>query len=165
MIAVLLLGSNRGDKVSLIEKASGMVQELSKGESKLSSLYESEPWGFDTDEWFLNRAVIIDTNLDPYELLNKILFIEKELGRVREISIPAEKVYSSREIDIDIIFYSNLLIDSKSLIVPHPRMHLRRFVLEPVCEIAPDYVHPGLRVTVRQFLTECEDTSKVIKKG
>ena len=165
MIAVLLLGSNRGDKVSLIEKASVMVQELSEGETKLSSLYESEPWGFEADEWFLNRAVLIDTYLDPNELLDKILLIEKELGRVRSGNTPSDKVYSSREIDIDIIFYSNLLIDSESLSVPHPRMHLRRFVLEPVCEIAPDYFHPGLGVTVQQLLTRCEDTSKVIKKG
>ena len=173
MKTILLLGSNRGDKLSIIEKASQMVSDLSSGEIILSPLYESEPWGFNADECFLNRAVLIDTEFRPEELLEKVLNIEKNLGRGRgeeskknqkdEEKSGAEREYSSREIDIDIIFYGNLVYQSETLSLPHPRMHLRRFVLEPVAQIAPDFIHPGLGITVEQLLNECEDNSAVKK--
>ena len=173
MKTILLLGSNRGDKLSIIEQASQMVSDLSTGEIILSPLYKSEPWGFNADEWFLNRAVFIDTEMGPEELLEKILSIEKILGRVRgeecrknqmgEEECGAEREYSSREIDIDIIFYGSLVCKSEKLTLPHPRMHLRRFVLEPVAQIAPDFIHPGLGITVEQLLSECEDNSIVTK--
>ena len=177
----------------LIERASEMVSDLSSGVCILSSLYESEPWGFDADEWFLNRAVLIDTELKPEELLEKVLAIEEKLGRVRGEEVDKEKdkekekekekekqknkqkqkqnenengerEYSSREIDIDIIFYGDLVQASEKLTIPHPRMHLRRFVLEPVAQIAPNLIHPVLGITVKQLLAECEDNSVVIKK-
>jgi 2-amino-4-hydroxy-6-hydroxymethyldihydropteridine diphosphokinase len=173
MKTILLLGSNRGDKFSLIDQASQMVSDLSTGEIVLSSLYESEPWGFKADEWFLNRAVLIDTEFRPEELLEKVLNIEKKLGRVRgeesknnkkdEEKSGAEREYSSREIDIDIIFYGNLVYQSKTLTLPHPRMHFRRFVLEPVSQVAPNFIHPDLGITVEQLLNECEDNSVVNK--
>lgn len=183
MKSILLLGSNRGDKLLLIERASEMVSGLSSGVCILSSLYESEPWGFDADEWFLNRAILIDTELKPEELLEKVLAIEEKLGRVRGEEVDKEKEkekqknkqkqkekekekegereYSSREIDIDIIFYGDLVHESEKLTIPHPRMHLRRFVLEPVALIAPNFIHPILGITVEQLLAECEDNSVV----
>lgn len=187
MKSILLLGSNRGDKLSLIELASEMVSDLSSGECILSSLYESEPWGFNADEWFLNRAVRIDTELKPEELLEKVLEIEKSLGRVRGEEDKTEKEekekeskenenengngngngereYSSREIDIDIIFYDDLVQESEKLTLPHPRMHLRKFVLEPIAQIAPNYFHPVLGITVEQLLSTCKDDSLVIKQ-
>ena len=170
----------------LIERASEMVSGLSSGVFIHSSLYESEPWGFDADEWFLNRAVLIDTELKPEELLEKVLAIEEKLGRVRGEEVDKEKEkekqknkqkqkqnenengereYSSREIDIDIIFYGDLVQASEKLTIPHPRMHLRRFVLEPVAQIAPNLIHPVLGITVKQLLAECEDNSVVIKQA
>ncbi|MDO9557536.1 MAG: 2-amino-4-hydroxy-6-hydroxymethyldihydropteridine diphosphokinase [Coriobacteriia bacterium] len=173
MKTILLLGSNRGDKLSLIERATEMVSDLSSGECILSSLFESEPWGFKADEWFLNRAVLIDTEFRPEELLEKVLNIEKKLGRVRgeetknnkkdEEKSNAEREYGSREIDIDIIFYGNLVYQSETLTLPHPRMHLRRFVLEPVSQVAPNFIHPDLGVSVEHLLSECEDNSAVNK--
>ena len=189
MKTILLLGSNKGDKLSLIERATEMLSYLSSGESILSSLYESEPWGFNADEWFLNRAVLIDTGLNPEELLEKVLEIEEKLGRIRGEQEKTEKdktekdkteerrneienekesgerEYSSREIDIDIIFYGDLIQASENLTIPHPRMHLRRFVLEPVAQIAPNFIHPVLGITVEQLLAECEDNSVVIKQA
>ena len=175
MKSILLLGSNRGDKLSLIEQASEMVSDLSSGECILSSLYESEPWGFNADEWFLNRAVLIDIGLNPEELLEKVLAIEEKLGRVRgeeekqkleeNKNEKGEREYSSREIDIDIIFYGDLVQASEKLTIPHPRMHLRRFVLEPVAQIAPNFIHPVLGITVEQLLAKCKDNSVVIKQA
>jgi 2-amino-4-hydroxy-6-hydroxymethyldihydropteridine diphosphokinase len=163
MIAILLLGSNRGDRFSLIEKATQKIIELSLKPAAASSLYESEPWGFDAEEWFLNRAVLIETGLKPDQLLESVLKTERELGRIRDKEKTQAKGYSSREIDIDIIFCDSLIIRNEQLTVPHPRMHQRRFVLEPISEIAGDYIHPELGLTVNQLLIRCNDTSRVIK--
>ena len=121
-------------------------------------MYESEPWGFDSQTWFLNIALRGDTSLDPKALLKELLLIEKELGRIR---IPGSTGYESREIDIDIVFYSDFIIDTPDLVVPHPRMAQRLFVLVPLCEIAPAFIHPVLGKSIRLLLSECDDTSRV----
>ena len=157
----LLLGSNRGNKNSLLEKAVERLDSISLKPVISSSLFESEPWGFNAEEWFLNMAVLIETNLSPEELIYQILNIEKELGRVRG---SIKEGYESREIDIDILLYDNLVIDSDFLTIPHPRMHLRKFVLEPLMEIASNIEHPVFCKTINELCKICPEKSIVKKK-
>ena len=159
--AYLLLGSNRGNKALLLEKAVERLNSISLKPVISSSLFESEPWGFNAKEWFLNKAVLIETDLSPEVLLSQILNIEKELGRVRGI---LKEGYESREIDIDILLYDNLVIDSDFLTIPHPRMHLRKFVLEPLMEIASNIEHPVFCKTINELCKICPDKSIVKKK-
>ena len=154
----LLIGSNRGEKKILIEKAQERLGMLSVKPVLSSSFYESEPWGFESDEWFLNKAVLLETEQSPESLLRHILNIEKDLGRIRGAQ---KEGYESREIDIDILFYDNLVIDSEFLTIPHPRMHLRKFVLEPLMEINPEIIHPVLFKSVRDLYLNCPDNSAV----
>jgi len=158
----LLLGSNRGNKALLLEKAVERLSSVSLKRVISSSLFESEPWGFNANEWFLNKAVLIETDLSPESLLSQILKIEKELGRVRGV---LKEGYESREIDIDILLYDNLVLDSEILTIPHPRMHLRKFVLEPLMEISPDIVHPLFGKTISELYKICPDKSIVKKRG
>ncbi len=166
MIYHILAGSNSRNRLLLIEKATKMVVSLSNGNDVVSSLFESEPWGFCSDDWFINRAIIVDTNLSPEELLHNVLSIEKELGRIRSPDSFVkrdQREYSSREIDLDIIFCGQMVCDTPQLILPHPRMHLRRFVLEPLNEISPQFCHPLLGITINELLNKCEDRSVVRK--
>lgn len=155
------MGSNRGNKALLLEKAVERLNSISLKPVISSSLFESEPWGFNAVEWFLNMAVLIETNLSPEELIYQILNIEKELGRVRG---SIKEGYESREIDIDILLYDNLVIDSDFLTIPHPRMHLRKFVLEPLMEIASNIEHPVFCKTIKELCKICPDKSIVKKK-
>ncbi len=157
----LLLGSNRGNKALLLEKAVERLNSISLKPVISSSLFESEPWGFNAEEWFLNKAVLIETDLSPEVLLSQILNIEKELGRIRGV---LKEGYESREIDIDILLYDNLVHDSEILSIPHPRMHLRKFVLEPLMEIAPNIVHPLFGKTIKELNKICPDKSIVKMK-
>ena len=163
-IAYLLLGSNMGDKTSILYKAAEMLQKISINPILLSDLYESEPWGFETDEWFVNQTIKIETDLEPAHLLRNLLEIEKKLGRVRVKGREKTIQYSSRTLDIDILLYDNLIIDTLNLHIPHPKMHLRRFVLMPLCEIAPHAIHSTLKKTIDNLLDECEDKLIVRKK-
>lgn len=157
----LLLGSNRGNKALLLEKAVERLNSISLKPVISSSLFESEPWGFNAKEWFLNKAVLIETDYSPEVLLSQILNIEKELGRVRGV---LKEGYESREIDIDILLYDNLVLDNEILSIPHPRMHLRKFVLEPLMEIAPKIVHPFFGKTIKELYKICPDKSIVKMK-
>jgi len=153
---ILGLGSNIGDRRRNLKTA---IDETGKKIGKVvlhSSIYETEPWGFDTDNQFLNMVLIADTNLPPSGVLGRILMIEAEMGRVR-----TEKQYSSRIIDIDILFFDDLILDELSLKIPHPLLHERRFVLEPLCEIASDLIHPVLMLSVSSLLAICTDKSSV----
>ncbi len=163
--AYLLLGSNQGDKVKILQLATDRLRLLSKKRPVKSSLYESEPWGFEAEEWFLNMAVKLETDLDPHNLLKTLLEIENELGRVRNeeggLAMKEKRHYTSRTIDIDILLFDNEVINEEDLIVPHPRMHFRRFVLMPLCEIAPNLIHPVLNKSIEKLLDECDDRARV----
>lgn len=151
----VLLGSNLGDRQLLVNQACRMMEERCGKIVAKSRLYESEPWGFKSEHWFLNQVVEISTSLSPDELMDTLLLIEKELGRDR--STPHEG-YVSRPMDLDILYWGDgLIADGQHIIVPHPRLHLRRFTLLPLCDVAPDYVHPILKKTNRQLLDECQD--------
>ncbi len=157
-LSFILLGSNMGDREVVLDNA---IKEIEKRCGRIvnkSSLYESEPWGFDTDLYFLNQAIAVETELEPHDLLKELLTIEAELGRRRNENHIG---YESRPIDLDIIYIDDMINDDDDLILPHPRMHLRRFVLVPLSEISPDFVHPILRESNSTLLDRCEDQSEV----
>ena len=156
--AFILLGSNLGDREAILESAIDMIEERCGSVVLMSSLYESEPWGFETDDLFLNQAIGVETGLEPHDLLKELLQIEAELGRVRHEN---HEGYESRPVDLDVIYYDDMVIADEELIVPHPRLHQRRFVLAPLCEIAPDFIHPLFRESNRELLARCEDRLRV----
>lgn len=162
----LLIGGNQGDRVALLQEATDLIQERIGSVAYLSNIYQTAPWGnFEPGEEpqdFLNMALLVHTQLSPQEVLRNALAIEKELGRERSHSggrAESERLYSSRPIDIDLIFYNSLVADTPELTLPHPRMHLRRFVLQPLCDIAPHYIHPVFNKTLNTLLQQCPDTS------
>lgn len=154
----LLTGGNLGDRYSLLERAKKIIVEKIGKIVKESSIYETTPWGFNSEQDFLNQVLIVSTDLSPKKVLNKCFEIEKELGRVRQ-----SEQYSSRTIDIDILFYNDEIIHEQELIIPHERLHERRFTMEPLVEISPEYTHPKLNKTLSELLAECEDVSEVRK--
>ena len=156
----VLFGSNMGDKNGIFAQACLYINNRCGRILKVSASYESEPWGFDAEEWFLNRVVVIETAMDPEKLLCELLDIERELGRERH---PEVEGYTSRTADLDILYFGSRVICTETLTVPHPRLHLRRFALLPLCEVAPDLVHPVFRLTQTELLERCPDTLAVRK--
>lgn len=158
--AVLLLGSNLGPRYRKLEDACSLIEKHAGKITKHSSIYESEPWGFQDENKFLNQVVFIETSLKPATLLSTLQNLEDELGKERTSQ---EESYSSRLIDIDILFYHNKIIETGELTIPHPLLHRRKFTLLPLSEIAGGLVHPVHNKTIRQLLAECPDDSKVYK--
>ncbi len=152
----LLLGGNRDDRLAYLNRAAALVSKHIGIIENKSSIYETRPWGFSDTTNFYNRALIVRSILEPKKVLETINSIEKELGRERR-----DEKYSSRTIDIDIIFYNDLIIDEEDLIIPHPRMEKRRFVLVPFNEIAPGKLHPVHKKSVSELLAECKDNLPV----
>ncbi len=149
--AYLSLGSNLGDRLRLIQEAVAALTVEAGPVTALSSLYETEPWGFSSPHRFLNVALALETTLSPETLLAVTQRIERDLGRTHK---SVDGRYADRTIDIDLLFVGDAVLDTPALTLPHPRLHLRRFVLEPLCEIAPDLCHPLLRKSVSQLLAE-----------
>ena len=154
----LLLGSNCGERESFLLKAYSMINNQIGEISTASSVYETEPWGFESADYFLNRVVLAKTALRPAELMSKVLEIEALIGRTRTNNFAG---YQNRIIDIDILFYSNEIIKSDAIKVPHPELHNRKFALLPLMEIAAGFIHPVLQKTIKQLYDECPDTLKV----
>ncbi len=156
----LLLGGNLGDRSYYFSSAISLIRERIGVITTMSSLYETEPWGFEHENWFLNQALKITSSLLPAEVLEKIHGIEKELGRKPNIT-----GYKSRNIDIDILFVDEEIYYSANLMIPHPRLHKRRFALLPLLEIAPTLRHPLLDRSVEEMAESCKDTMKIKVKS
>jgi len=150
----LLLGSNEGDKFAFIRNALEAVQIVGKLK-KVSSLYETVAWGIENQAAFLNQACVLETSLSAQDLLEKLLAIELSLGRKRE------KKWASRCIDIDILYFGQEVIQQTDLQIPHPYLHLRRFALVPLCEMASDFPHPIYKKTNQELLAACPDLLEV----
>jgi 2-amino-4-hydroxy-6-hydroxymethyldihydropteridine diphosphokinase len=155
--AYLLLGGNIGNRDIYLTIAREKVSQLIGEIERTSSVYETEPWGFKDEKPFLNQVMISLTTMKPREIMNIIRNIEESLGRVRGI----KDHYTARTIDIDILFYDNMVINDHDLVIPHPRIHERRFVLQPLVEIEPGLMHPVLNKTIAVLNDECADKLQV----
>ncbi len=142
------IGSNLGNRQYHCLKAIELLEQCGLRVSKISSLYETEPWGVKAQPAFLNMAIEVETDIVPLKLLELIKKIEAELGREKTVK------WGPRVIDLDILLYDDLRIAEEDLQVPHPLMHQREFVLRPLSEIAPEKVHPVLRKDMRSLLLE-----------
>jgi 2-amino-4-hydroxy-6-hydroxymethyldihydropteridine diphosphokinase len=153
----LLTGSNLGSRRENLALAGSMIESRVGKIPDRTGIYETEPWGFESETRnFYNQALLVDTSLTPQDLLNELLGIEREMGRVR-----SGGSYVSRKIDVDILFYDDIVIDSGTLVIPHPRMHKRRFALKVLAEIAPAFVHPVFKKDIATLLEECSDDGMV----
>ena len=154
--AYLSLGSNSGDRLQFLKGAIKKIEESAKiSIKKVSSVYETEPVGHKEQGRFLNLVLQVQTSLDPLPLLEHLLAIEDQMGRERKAK------WGPRNIDVDLLLYDNQLVHSDRLIIPHPQMHKRRFVLIPLAEIAPQLLHPLLKKSAPQLLEGCKDKSMV----
>ncbi|MFV3010885.1 2-amino-4-hydroxy-6-hydroxymethyldihydropteridine diphosphokinase [Clostridium botulinum] len=143
--AYVAFGSNMGEKENYIKRALEKIEERGMKIIKVSSIYETEPYGVLDQDSFLNGVVKIETNLTPEDLIEELLNIEKQLDRVRE------RRWGPRTIDLDIIFYDDLIINEKDLVIPHKDMENREFVLKPLCDIDENFIHPVLKKSVREL--------------
>lgn len=148
----LLLGSNLGDRLTNIKRAIELMDAHGIRVLNSSSIYETAPWGEANQGWFLNCVIQIEAPYTETQLLNKCLQIEEEMGRVRE------KKWGERIIDIDILYFNDVILDTETLKLPHPGIPDRRFTLLPLAELCPSELHPLLHQTQTQLLANCADT-------
>jgi 2-amino-4-hydroxy-6-hydroxymethyldihydropteridine diphosphokinase len=151
----LLLGSNSGDRSGQLKLAIEFIENEIGRLLARSKVYETAPWGKADQPDFLNQALHVESLLSPIELLFKVQGIERALGRERK-----EK-WGERSIDIDILYFDDMTIDIRGLVIPHPHLAERRFVLVPLAEISPEFVHPILQKSTQELLKECRDTLPV----
>jgi len=150
-LVYLSLGTNLGNKEENLRTAMTLIEEQVGTITSQSALYASAPWGFDSENTFLNNAISVETSLTPEELLSTTQRIEHTLGRTHK-SVDGQ--YSDRLIDIDILLYDDVVMHTPSLTLPHPLMHRRLFVLEPLSEIAPTMIHPLLQKEIATLYNE-----------
>jgi 2-amino-4-hydroxy-6-hydroxymethyldihydropteridine diphosphokinase len=153
----LLTGGNVGERNKNLETARDLIESRCGLISGVSAIYETEAWGKSDQQQFLNQVILCETDLNPISLMQEILSIETFMGRTRN-----EK-YGPRTIDIDILFYNEEIIHAPQLTIPHPELQNRRFVLQPLDEIAPGFFHPVFHKTIHQLLIECTDKLHVQK--
>ncbi|MDE3254383.1 MAG: 2-amino-4-hydroxy-6-hydroxymethyldihydropteridine diphosphokinase [Bacteroidota bacterium] len=150
-LAYLLLGSNMGQSKSLLSIAADHIQQKAGPILLKSAIYESEAWGKEDQDPFLNQVLLIESSLSASHLLHSLLQIELQMGRTRSIK------WGARIIDIDILFYEEQQIQLDALTIPHPAIADRRFTLVPLHEIAPDFIHPVHHKSIKTLLLECQD--------
>lgn len=155
--AVLLLGSNMGERHTNIKNASISIEHELGKIVQSSSVYETEPWGNTQQQHFLNQVIIISSDLTSEELMKKIISIEEKSGRIRKIK------WEPRIVDIDVLFFNSETISTKILTVPHPGLHLRKFALIPLVELIPEFIHPILKKSMTELLHHLKDPLEVKK--
>jgi 2-amino-4-hydroxy-6-hydroxymethyldihydropteridine diphosphokinase len=155
VITVLSLGSNVGDRLNFLNLSKSAIYKEIGPIQFSSNIYETEPWGVDNQESYLNQVISVQTDRTPIELLNDIHLIERNLGRIRMVH------YGPRSIDIDILYYGETIMDIENLKIPHPHIQKRRFILVPLSEILPQMQHPLLKKTNQELLDIVEDDGKV----
>jgi 2-amino-4-hydroxy-6-hydroxymethyldihydropteridine diphosphokinase len=155
----LSLGSNVGDRSFNLAKGLEMIGQRTGQVVLQSGIYETEPWGCETQLTFYNQVVKLDTKLGPIDLLEAIHDTEMKLGRD-----PEAPRFSDRVLDIDILFFGNLVVKLPELVIPHPFLQERKFVLVPFAEISPGTEHPIFQKTISQLLSECTDEAKILRQ-
>ncbi|WP_400191676.1 2-amino-4-hydroxy-6-hydroxymethyldihydropteridine diphosphokinase [Hymenobacter sp. B81] len=153
--AYLLLGSNLGERVTTLHRALVALAELAGPVQAVSPVYETAAWGLEAQPAFLNQAVCLRTHLAPEALLDACQQVEQQAGRERE------EMWGPRTLDVDVLLYDDLVLDSPRLKLPHPRLHQRRFALVPLADLAPTLVHPGLGQPISELLADCPDALPV----
>jgi len=153
-IVYIALGSNKGNKLEYLQSAVDAIFEKIGLVIKISKVYATPAYGFEGDD-FYNACIKVETQLKPKKVLKILQAIETKLGR----AVKTTEGYESREIDLDILFYDNVIIDEKTLVVPHPELHKRKFVLQPLLDIAKDVKHPVFNKNIEELLEACEDES------
>jgi len=151
--AYISIGSNIGDK--LLNCRKGISALAKSGKSVIirqSNFYKTEPVDYTDQDWFVNSVVKIETAFDPFQLLYELKIIEKDAGRTED-----QIRYGPRILDLDIIFYDNIVMNLSELIIPHPEMHKRRFILKPICDINPKFIHPVLKMDMQYLLNNLDD--------
>lgn len=154
---VLLTGSNVGDSLANLQTAARYIAAEVGSIQKQSSVYKTAPWGNTKQQDFLNQVLWVDTEKSAREALSLVLAIEQKMGRIRE------QKWAPRTIDIDILFYDDAIIQESDLQVPHPLLHLRKFTLQPLFELDPNFIHPLFKQSIAQLSNACPDESLVEK--
>lgn len=164
-IGYLSLGSNIGDRIGYIQQATSLLGALEAVTIiRTSAFYETEPWGMDSENWFVNAVVEIKTKLSPKELLQECQKIESLLGKSKK-SDSNPKTYQDRTVDIDILFYNSEIVNEEDLIIPHKYLHLRAFTLVPLLELIPDFEHPVLHKNIADLHNDLENPEMVFLYG
>ena len=156
---VLSLGSNIGNRHANLDEARTSLENKGISIIKASALYESEPVGFTDQDEFLNQVLLVDTQQNPLEVLESCLSVERHMGRIRTVK------NGPRNIDIDLLFYHDEILSEDTLLLPHPRIEERRFLLEPLAELIPDQIHPVLGETMQEMLQKCPDEHLVVRSA
>lgn len=151
---ILGIGGNTGDRLKNLGIVNDIIEERVGSVILSSPIIESEPWGYESNNYFLNQILVVETEKKPDLLLSLCTDIETSLGRQRKAN------YADRTMDIDILFYGQLVYEQKGLIIPHPRLHERLFILKPLVSIYPDFLHPLMGKTAKELLESCKDKSK-----
>ncbi len=161
-VAYIGIGSNLGDTVLNCKHSIARIDGTSGCEvTARSDLFKTEPEGVAGQQWYANCVIEVKTERTPHDLLDSLMAIEHEMGRIRT------KKWESRIIDLDLLIFGELVLDSPDLVVPHPLLHTRRFVLEPLVQVAPELVHPILNITIQRLLKKLPKESyvEILKEG